>query len=44
MTFYNSKFDNDISKWNVSNVKNHDAMILISPLEDKPKYQPKFED
>lgn len=42
--FANAKFAKDIFKWNVSNVKDMDSMFINSPLEDKPEYQPKFED
>ena len=42
--FTNSKFNGDISKWDVSNVKSYEDMFDDSPLEDKPEYQPKFED
>ena len=44
--FYSSDFNGDISKWDVSNVKNLSGMYEMfdnSPLEDKPEYQPKFE-
>lgn len=37
-----SEFNKDISKWNVSNVKDMDEMFKDSPLEFKPEYQPKF--
>ena len=42
--FEYSKFNRDISKWNVSNVKEMYEMFDGCPLEDKPEYQPKFED
>ena len=41
--FYSSDFNGDISKWDVSNVKEMYEMFDNSPLEDKPEYQPKFE-
>ena len=34
--FANSKFNGDISKWNVSNVKNMNYMFYKSPLEKNP--------
>ena len=42
--FTKSKFNGDISKWDVSNVEDMDSMFISSPLEDKPEYQPIFED
>ncbi len=42
--FANAKFAKDISKWNVSNVDDHNGMFDDCPLEDKPEYQPIFED
>ena len=37
--FYKSKFNGDISNWDVSNVKNMNNMFYKSPLE---KNQPKW--
>ena len=34
--FYNSKFNGDISNWNVSNVKYMMSMFYKSPLEKNP--------
>ena len=34
--FAYSEFNNDISKWNVSNVKNMSEMFYGSPLEKNP--------
>ena len=34
--FYISKFNGDISKWDVNNVKNIEGMIYDSPLEKNP--------
>ena len=34
--FENSKFNGDISKWDVSNVKDMGAMFYNSPLEKNP--------
>ena len=37
--FYNSKFDGDISNWNVSNVKDMTNMFNGSPLQNNtPKW------
>ena len=36
MIFYNSKFNGDISNWDVSNVKNMWHMFYKSPLEKNP--------
>ena len=36
MIFYNSKFNGDISNWDVSNVKNMYHMFNKSPLEKNP--------
>ena len=41
--FTKSNFNGDISNWDVSNVEDVDDMFRDSPLEDKPEYQPKFE-
>ena len=40
--FYGSKFNQDISSWDVSNVMKHRYAFDNSPLENKPEYQPKF--
>ena len=40
--FSGSKFNGDISKWNVSNAKEIDNMFHISPLENKPEFQSIF--
>ena len=34
--FYNSKFNGDISNWDVSNVENIDGMLTWTPLEKNP--------
>lgn len=34
--FEYSEFNGDISKWNVSNVKDMDNIFIDSPLEKKP--------
>ena len=34
--FYDSKFNGDISNWDVSNVKNMNNMFYGSPLENNP--------
>ena len=40
--FYNSKFNGDISKWDVSNVKDMACMFDNSPLEiNLPKWYKK---
>lgn len=37
--FYGSKFNGDISKWNISNVRNMEGMFKFSPLEGhEPKW------
>ena len=41
--FYDSNFNRNISKWDVSNVETMSYIFDKSPLEDKPEYQPKFE-
>lgn len=42
--FGQSKFDNDISKWHIGLNTNTNGMFKDCPLEDKPEYQPEFED
>ena len=42
--FDGSSFNGDISKWDVSKVKNMSNMFKGCPLEDNPKYQPKFKE
>ena len=34
--FYRSKFNGDLSHWNVSNVKDMEGMFSFSPLENNP--------
>ena len=34
--FYNSKFNGDISNWDVSNVRDMVSMFTHSPLENNP--------
>ena len=41
--FNNSKFNQDISNWDISNAENTEDMFKGCPLENKPEYQPKFE-
>jgi hypothetical protein len=38
MMFYDSDFNGDISKWNVSNVKTKIKMFLYCPLEKNPPF------
>ena len=38
--FYDSKFNGDISKWDVSNVTNNEHIFDNCPIEEK--YKPKF--
>ena len=38
--FYDTKFNGDISKWNVSSVENMRAMFYGCPLEDKEEFWP----
>ena len=40
--FDNSKFNGDISNWNVGNVTNMSFMFDGCPLENRPEFQPKF--
>ena len=40
--FYGSKFNGDISSWNVENVTNMSFMFDGCPLENRPEFQPKF--
>lgn len=42
--FMDSKFRQDISNWNVSNVTKHGNMFMNCPLENKLEFQPKFKD
>ena len=37
-------FNCNLSKWNVLNVDEHDGMFKGCPLENKPEYQPQFEE
>jgi hypothetical protein len=39
--FYCSKFDKDISSWNVKNVKEKTSMFYSCPIRDE--YKPKFD-
>ena len=41
--FAYSSFEGDISNWDVSNVKYISFVFKNCPLDDKPEYQPKFE-
>ena len=40
--FYNSKFNGDISNWNVEEVTDMKYMFNGCPLENRHKFQPKF--
>ena len=40
--FERSKFNGDISSWNVENVTNMSFMFDGCPLENRPEFQPKF--
>ena len=40
---YDSNFNRNISKWDVSNVETMSYIFDKSPLKKKPEYQPKFE-
>ena len=39
--FYDSEFNGDISKWDVSHVRDMSNMFDNCPLENKPVFQPK---
>ena len=40
--FFDSYFNKDISKWNVSKVENMNYMFANSPLKNNKDKQPKF--
>ena len=40
--FERSKFNGDISSWNVKNVTDMSFMFYGCPLENRPEFQPKF--
>ena len=40
MFYWCESFNQDISKWNVSNVKNNNKIFYNCPIEEK--YKPKF--
>ena len=40
--FYGSKFNGDISNWNVGNVTDIKSMFDGCPLENKKEFKPKF--
>ena len=40
--FDSSKFNGDISKWDVGNVTDMYSMLDGCPLENRPESQPKF--
>ena len=40
--FYRSKFNGDISNWNVENVTDMKYMFDGCPLKSNKKFQPKF--
>ena len=40
--FDSSKFNGDISNWNVEKVTDMDFMFYGCPLKNKPEFQPKF--
>ena len=40
--FDSSKFNGDISNWNVENVTDMKSMFYGCPLENRPEFQPKF--
>ena len=40
--FYGSKFNGDISNWDVGNVTDMGYMFDECPLENIPEFQPKF--
>ena len=42
--FAHSRFNNDISKWNISRVLDHENIFDDCPLGNSIKYQPKFKD
>ena len=44
MFYDNITFNQDLSSWKLLNCLNHELMFSRCPLEDKPEYQPKFED
>ena len=42
LMFFQSKFNRDISGWNVDNVEDNELIFHQSALESSPQYQPKF--